>query len=52
MVLNVIEVWYGRYPNTEVAMQALLFAALLAMARVTRMAIDFSDGLPARCSCC
>ena len=33
MVLNVIEAWYGRYPNTEVAMQALLFAALLAVAR-------------------
>ena len=33
MVLNVIEVWYGRYPNTEVAMQALLFAGLLALAR-------------------
>ena len=33
MVLNVIETWFGRYPNAEVAMQALLFAALLALAR-------------------
>jgi hypothetical protein len=31
--LNVIEVWYGRYPNAEVVMQAVLFAALLANAR-------------------
>lgn len=31
--LHVIEVWFGRYPNAEVAMQALLFAALLANAR-------------------
>lgn len=33
MILNVIETWYGRYPNSEVAMQALLFSALLAVAR-------------------
>ena len=31
--LHVIEVWFGRYPNSEVVMQALLFAALLANAR-------------------
>ena len=31
--LHVIEVWFGRYPNSEVAMQALLFAVLLANAR-------------------
>jgi hypothetical protein len=30
---NVNEVWFGRYPNTELAMQALAFAALLANAR-------------------
>lgn len=30
---NVIEVWFGRYTNSEVALQALLFAALLAFAR-------------------
>lgn len=33
LALNVIEVWFGRYPNAEVAMQALLFAGLLANAR-------------------
>ena len=33
LALNVIEVWFARYPNAEVVMQALLFAALLAMAR-------------------
>jgi len=31
--LNVIEVWFGRYPNAELVMQTLLFAALLANAR-------------------
>lgn len=30
LALNVIEVWYGRYPNAEVVMQALVFAGLLA----------------------
>jgi hypothetical protein len=33
LVLQVIEVWFARYPNSEVVMQALLFAALLATAR-------------------
>ena len=33
LALNVIQVWFGRYPNAEVVMQALLFAALLANAR-------------------
>ena len=33
LALNVIEVWFGRYPNAEVVMQALLFAALLGLAR-------------------
>jgi hypothetical protein len=31
--LNVTQVWFGRYPNAELPMQALLFAALLAFAR-------------------
>ena len=31
--LHVIQVWFARYPNAEVVMQALLFAALLAHAR-------------------
>jgi hypothetical protein len=33
LAINVIEIWFGRYPNAEVAMQALLFAAILAFAR-------------------
>ena len=33
LALNLIELWFGRYPNAEVVMQALLFAALLALAR-------------------
>jgi hypothetical protein len=33
LALHVIEAWFGRYPNAEVVMQALLFAALLANAR-------------------
>jgi hypothetical protein len=36
LALNVIEVWFGRYPNAEVVMQALLFAALLAVSRTLR----------------
>ena len=31
--LHVIQTWFARYPNAEVVMQALLFAALLANAR-------------------
>jgi hypothetical protein len=31
--LTTIQVWFSRYPNAEVVMQALLFAALLAIAR-------------------
>jgi 4-amino-4-deoxy-L-arabinose transferase-like glycosyltransferase len=31
--LHVLQVWFARYPNSEAAMQALLFAALLAFAR-------------------
>ena len=33
LALNVVEVWFGRYPNAEVVMQALVFAAVLANAR-------------------
>jgi hypothetical protein len=33
LALNVAQVWFGRYPNAELLMQALLFAALLAFAR-------------------
>jgi hypothetical protein len=33
LALHVVQVWFSRYPNAEVVMQALLFAALLAGAR-------------------
>jgi hypothetical protein len=33
LTLNVVQVWFGRYPNAEMVMQALLFGALLAHAR-------------------
>ena len=33
LTLHVVQVWFARYPNAEVVMQALLFAALLASAR-------------------
>ncbi len=33
LALNVAQVWFARYPNVDVVMQALLFAALLATAR-------------------
>ena len=32
--LHVAQVWFGRYPNAELPMQALLFAGLLAYARM------------------
>ncbi|HYN09501.1 MAG TPA: glycosyltransferase family 39 protein [Vicinamibacterales bacterium] len=31
--LHVLQVWFSRYPNAEVAIQTLLFASLLAFAR-------------------
>jgi hypothetical protein len=33
MAINIIEVWYARYPNSEMLTQALGVAALLAVAR-------------------
>ena len=33
LAMNVIEVWFARYPNAEVVIQTLFFAALLANAR-------------------
>jgi hypothetical protein len=33
LTLNVVQVWFARYPNAEMVMQALLFAALLAHGR-------------------
>jgi len=33
VTLNVMEIWFARYPNAEFAMQGLLFAAVLAFTR-------------------
>ena len=33
VAINVIQIWFGRYPNAEIVMQALLFGALLAWSR-------------------
>ncbi len=33
LLLNVIHTWFARYPNAEMAMMTLAFAALLALAR-------------------
>lgn len=33
LALNLIQVWFARYPNSEVVMQAMLFTALLAASR-------------------
>ena len=33
LAMNVVVVWFARYPNSEVVMLALVFAALLALAR-------------------
>ena len=35
LAVNVVQVWFSRYPNSETPMQALVFAALLAFARAT-----------------
>ena len=36
LTLHVTQVWFARYPNSEMAMQAALFTAFLAMARATQ----------------
>ena len=33
LAVHVVQVWFARYPNSEVVMQALAFAALLALSR-------------------
>ena len=33
LALNVAQVWFARYPNADIVMQAVLFAALIASAR-------------------
>ena len=35
LAVNVVQVWFSRYPNSETPMQVLVFAALLAFARAT-----------------
>lgn len=34
LAISLVEVWFARYPNSEIPMQALLFAGLLATTRV------------------
>jgi hypothetical protein len=41
LAINVIEVWFARYPNAEVVMQALLFAAILAFGHALNGAYRF-----------
>lgn len=33
LAVNVVQLWFARYPNADIVMQGLLFAALLAAAR-------------------
>jgi hypothetical protein len=33
LAIHLVQVWFGRYPNSEMAMQAVLWAALLAIGR-------------------
>ena len=33
LAISVVDVWFGRYPNSEMGLQALLFAGLLAFSR-------------------
>jgi len=41
LAINVVEVWFGRYPNAELVMQALMFAAILAFARALDGGVRF-----------
>jgi hypothetical protein len=41
LTLNVAMTWYGRYPNAEVVMLALVFGLLLAHARATEEGLDY-----------
>jgi D-alanyl-lipoteichoic acid acyltransferase DltB (MBOAT superfamily) len=51
LALNVVQVWFARYPNADIVMQALLFAALLAIARACRRRPVLCAGR-GRCSGC
>jgi hypothetical protein len=35
LAVNVAQVWYSRYPNAEILLQALVFASILAYSRAT-----------------
>ena len=35
LALNVVQVWYSRYPNAEILMQVFVFAGLLAFSRAS-----------------
>jgi hypothetical protein len=35
LAVNVVQIWFSRYPNSEIVMQALVFAALLAFGRAS-----------------
>ena len=35
LAVNVVEIWFARYPNSELPMQAMLFASVLAFMRAT-----------------
>ena len=52
LALHVVQVWFARYPNAEMAMQALLFAAILAHARAHVDGDGSSRRSPVRCSGC
>ncbi|MEO7192881.1 MAG: hypothetical protein ABI051_17690 [Vicinamibacterales bacterium] len=41
LALNVISIWFGRYPNSEVVLQALLFSALLAFSHARQSGGQF-----------
>ncbi len=41
LAINVAEVWFARYPNSELVMQTLLLAAILAFARTLEGARGF-----------
>lgn len=45
LAINVVEVWFARYPNSEVVMQTLLFAAMLAFVRAADGSRVFFGGL-------
>ena len=47
LAINIVEVWFARYPNSEVLMQALLFASMLAFARAMEGSRVFFGSLSA-----